>query len=330
MSQEFSNSGNTLTLTLAEEAIPVEYDVYGDRITAISGENNNQALVIPASSVPQANVLSASTATSKKVQPALGTKIICYDTETTGTDPWDYRLLGCSFWDLSKPISTMESFFSFDEREVTKQIAAYLNREKPDALVQYNNGFDERALLTRFMLYQEKVPGWNGIQQIDVMDILKKGTTQSISSSQSTGAEEDWLFYFFGEKKPFSIAECFEGIREGSFERLRTRNRTCVESEGALYLLFREVTDAEPLVDVETKPTIVDVEEQAAKGVCLIKCPTCSAVNDVPCKSTGNTCWRCLGSIPDPTESNRIKEIVRQYDFSKVGITSKTTSTTKS
>lgn len=330
MSYEVSTSENTLTLDLEAEEAESQYDIYGNKISAVSGQVTPEINIVAATVTPSANILSASASVAKKVQPALGTKIICYDTETTGTDPWDYRLLGCSFWDLAKPISSMVSFFSFDEREVTKQIAEYLRTEKPDALVQYNNGFDERALLTRFMLYQEKVPGWNGIQQIDVMEILKKGTTQSIASSQSTGTEEEWLYYFFGEKKPFTIAECFEGVREGSLERMRIRNRTCVESEGSLYLLFREVTDAEPLPGAETKPTIVDVEEQAAKGVCLIKCPTCAAINDVQCTSKNNTCWRCLGSIPDPTEANRIKEVVRQYDFTKVGITSKTTTSTKS
>jgi len=320
MSSEVSTSENTVTLEMEAEVSDSEYDIYGNKISGVVSGGGSGVTIVPAVSVPQANIYSASNYTTNKVQPSLDMKIICYDTETTGTDPWDYRLIGCSFWDLSKPISTMVSFFSFDEREVTKQIAEYLRAEKPDALVQYNNGFDERALLTRFMLYQEKVPGWNKIQQIDIMEILKKGTTQSIYSSQATGAEEEWLYYFFGEKKPYTIAECFEGIRNGSLERFKIRNRTCVESEGSLYLLFREVTDEESLQGVETKPTIVDIDEQAKANVCLIKCPTCEAINDVPCNSHDNTCWRCLGSIPDPTEANRVKEVVRQYDFTKVGL----------
>ena len=327
MATQVSTSENTLTLELVAEEAATEYDIDGNKVGVVTAGVNTGYTITPATSVPAASTYVNESAYAQKVQPSLDKKIICYDTETSGTDPWDYQLYGCSFWDLSKPISSMVSIFGWDEREVTQQIADYLNTEKPYALVQYNNGFDERALLSRFMLYQIKVPGWNQIQQIDVMEILKKGTTQSIVSSQSVGTEEQWLTFFFGETKPFTIAECFEAVRNHDLSRLRIRNRTCVESEGSIYLLFRSVTDEEELTGVETKPTAVNVEEAAAAGQCIVQCQTCGAVNDVACNSKNNTCWRCLGSIPDPTEANRIKEVVRQYDFTKVGITEKTTTT---
>lgn len=295
---EIANSENTIMIEMAQA----------------------QPVVVQAASSPVASVFTAPTAVASRMQPSLGSKIICYDTETTGVNPWEYRLLGCSFWDLSKPVSEIQTFFDFDERVVTEQIAAYLNAEKPAILVQYNNGFDERALLTRFMLYQTKVPGWNAIQQIDVMDILKKGTTQSIASSQATGSEEQWLTYFFDEKKPFTIEECFEGIRNGDLTPIIIRNRTCVESEGSLYLLFREVTDVEPLAGAETKPTAVDIDSKIKEGIVLVVCPTCNAVNDVKFDSKSNTCWRCLGSIPDPDPTNILKEVLRDYDFTQVGL----------
>jgi len=324
---EVASTDNTLNLNLEEEAPSIEYDVYGNRISSVSGTSTGEVNIaqttIPA---PQVSYVSP-TVTKAKVQPSLDKKIICYDTETTGTDPWDYRLLVCSFWDLSKPVSEIVTFEGWDEEKLINEIAAYLNEEKPDALVQYNNGFDERALLTRFMLYQVPVPGWNGIDQIDVMDILKKGTTKSIASSQGTGTEEQWLYYFFNEKKPFTIEECFEGVRNGDLTRLIIRNRTCVESEGSIYLLFRYVTDAEPLVGAETKPTAVHITKEAEAGICLVKCPTCDAINDVPCTSKGNTCWRCLGNLPDPTEANRVKEVLREVDYSQVGIKAATTTT---
>jgi hypothetical protein len=320
---EYSNIAgveNTLNLDLEEEAPSTEYDVYGNRISSVSGASSEQ-LSITQAVIPAPTISYVSpTVTKVKVQPSLDTKIICYDTETSGTDPWDYQLYVCSFWDLSKPISEIVTFSGWDEEKLINEIAAYLNEEKPDALVQYNNGFDERALLTRFMLYQVSVPGWNGIDQIDVMDILKKGTTKSIASSQATGTEEQWLTYFFNETKPFTIEECFEGVRNKDLTRLIIRNRTCVESEGSIYLLFRFVTDAEPLVSVETKPTAVHITKEAEAGICLVKCPTCEAVNDVPCTSHNNTCWRCLGNLPDPTEANRVKEVLREVDYSQVGI----------
>lgn len=279
---------------------------------------------IPA--VNTASVFSAPATTVKtKAQPILDLKTICYDTETTGTNPWDYRLLGVSFWDLSKPVSTMVSLFDFDEEQLTKDIAEYLNTEKPAVLVQYNNGFDERALLTRFMLYQVPVPGWNDIQQIDVMQILQRGTTQNISSSQAVGTEEAWLKYFFDESKPFTIEECFAAVQDMDLGPFILRNRTCVESEGSLYLLFRSVTDIKPLEGVADKPTQPNIAEAASLGDVLELCPTCEATNEVRVGSKNNVCWRCLSAIPDPDSDNILKEVLREFDFSKVG----TTSTTK-
>ena len=304
-------------------------EVANDQNTITLKMTSGQAVVTQAASSPIQAPLSSPTVSKPRVQPVVSGKIICYDTETTGTKPWEYRLLGASFWDLSKPVSEIQSFFDFDEEKVTQDIAEYLNTEKPDVLVQYNNGFDERALLTRFMLYQIKVPGWNNIQQVDVMDILKKGTTQSIASSQPTGAEEDWLMFFFNEAKPYSIYECFEGVRNGDLTRMIIRNRTCTESEGSLYLLFREVTDVEPINAVETKPTKVNIDENIAQGVATEKCRVCGAINDVKIDSKNNQCWRCYSNLPDPDPSNILKEVLRKYDFSQVGATMKDDTATK-
>jgi hypothetical protein len=301
MSQELANQSNTINLTMASKP----------------------SVAVPAASSYDSGILTASPTLSKRVGPLSGSKIICYDTETTGTVPTDSRLLVVSFWDLSKPISEMVTFADFDEEKLTWAIADYLNEEKPDALVQYNNGFDERFLLTRFMLYGAAVPGWNDIQQIDVMQILQRGTTQNISSSQAVGTEESWLDYFYGEVKPFTIEECFEGVRNGSLTEFIIRNRSCVESEGSIYLLFRSVTDVEPLDAYETPVTTANVEEAAAQGLGIIKCPTCGADNDLKIGSTGNTCWRCMGSLPDPDSTNILKEVLREFDFTKVGLSAK-------
>lgn len=301
MPQDLANPGNTLNITMASKP----------------------AVVIPAAPSRESDVFTASPVISKRVGPLVGSKIICYDTETTGTVPTNSRLLVVSFWDLSKPISEMVTFADFDEELLTRAIADYLNEERPDALVQYNNGFDERFLLTRFMLYGTPVPGWNDIQQIDVMQILQRGTTQNISSSQSVGTEESWLDFFYGETKPFTIEECFEGVRNGSLTEFIIRNRSCVESEGSIYLLFRSVTDSEPLNAYETPVTVAGREEAAAQGLGIVKCPTCGADNDLMIGSTGNTCWRCMGSLPDPDSTNILKEVLRDFDFTQVGVTTK-------
>lgn len=260
------------------------------------------------------------TVVKPKAGPLNGLKTICYDTETSGVNPWDYQFYVVSFWDLSKPVSTMETFASFNEERLTRDVADYLNREKPGALLQYNNGFDQRCLLTRFMLWQVPVPGWNEIQHLDMMEILKKGTTQNIYSSQAVGSEENWLKFFYNEEKPYTIEECFEGVRNNDLRPFIIRNRTCVEGVGSIYLLFRAMTDGDFTNPVGSQPTHVNLDEAQEQGIVLETCNVCGASNEVKIGSKNNTCWRCLNYLPDPDPSNIIKEVLREVDNSKVGL----------
>ena len=329
MTVKVANSSNTINATLVPTAGAAAYDYQGLPITTPTLDQNT-GLAITSKSVPAASVYTAPYVAKASPTVVLGKKTFCYDTEETGTDPWDDRLLVVSFWDLSKPKNTMITFANLlDEEKLINEIATFLNTEKPEVLVQYNNGFDERHLLTRFMLYQVKVPGWNDIVQVDLMQILQRGTTQSISSSQAVGSDEQWYKYFFNEVKPYTIPECFEGVRSGDLTRFKLRNRTCVESEGSAYLLFRYATDLETPALQTPQFTQPNVEEQAAAGIYIVVCPTCHADNVVPKDSHNNKCWRCLGNIPDPTEDNRVKEQVRQFDFSKVGLAIKNSKLTE-
>jgi len=147
------------------------------------------------------------------------------------------------------------------------------------------------------------------------MDILKKGGTAPSVSSQPVGTLEDWLTYFFNETKPFTIEQCFQAVSEGNLEPFQIRNRACVEAEGSIYLLFRQVTDEQRLVGAETKPTATKIDEAAEKGVIIIKCPVCGALNDVLVTSMDNTCFQCLGQLPEPSKATPVREVLRLFDF---------------
>jgi len=320
MTGEVSSNQNTLDVSLSEYTPEITYGPGGIALSSVPLSSMDE-FTISQVTVPVAQVSYKSPVVNLAIPSVQTTKkIICYDTETSGINPWESQLYVCSFWDISKPVNEIITFFGWEERKLTQEIADYLNEEKPDALLCYNNGFDQRFLLSRFMLYQIQVPGWCNIDQYDLMDILKKGTTKSIASSQSPGAEEQWLQFFFNESKPFTIDECFEGIRDGDLTKLIIRNRTCVESEGSIYLLFMYATQEGVELPGMEKPTAVNIEEAQTSNICAVKCLVCDAVNTVLCDSQGNACWRCMSIIPDPTEANRVKEVLRQFDITKVGL----------
>jgi hypothetical protein len=322
---ELPNDQNTLVLEFEEgSSLSEEYDIYGNRLSTGSVSGGGDVVTVPTVAAATVNPLAVPYVSKSKVQPTLDKKIVVFDMETTGVNPWEYRSLGGSFWELDKPVSSMESFFGFDEEAITIKIGEYLNRVKPSIMVCFNNGFDQRCLLTRFMLYHVKVPGWNGIEQIDMMEVLKKGTTGSLYSSQATGSEEIWLKYFFNESKPYTIDECFEGVRNLNLRPMEIRNRLCTSGVGYMYLLFREVTDEEPFQSSEDKPTSLEFDEEAAKGIYVLICKVCGAANYRKKDDGPTQCILCLAALPAPTEADRVREVIRTFDFTKVGLKEKT------
>lgn len=318
MSDNISPSGDLIEVELEEVGASQDQQPYtGPAYAPEAPPAASSTSINPVTYVPSAVV-------KKEPRSAITEKTIVFDVETTGTNPWDYRLIVATFWDLDEPVSEMITFAELEDEEgLTIAIADYINAKKPAIMVCYNNGFDQRALLSRFMLYQTPVVGWNKIKQIDVMDILKKGTTQPIYSSQPAGAEEQWLEFFFGEKKPYTIEECFAGLREGRLDEMIIRNRSCTESEGLIYKLWLQTTEEQPQ-DAETPyPTVFMRDEAAETGVGIVNCPVCEADNMAHIGESGGQCWRCHADLPTATPKNILKEVVRSYDFSKVGLTEK-------
>ena len=76
------------------------------------------------------------------------------------------------------------------------------------------------------------------------------------------------------------------------------------------------------------------ISEMSEAGLVLVPCSVCEAVNEVTNVDSPGQCWRCSADLPKPTAKNVIKEIAREIDWSKVGLsekksTSASTSTAK-
>ena len=70
--------------------------------------------VIPTYEEYKVSNLKSTTPTIPKVAYTIGKKVLSLDVETTGLNPWDYKLIVCSVWDLDEPKSSMVTFASWD------------------------------------------------------------------------------------------------------------------------------------------------------------------------------------------------------------------------
>lgn len=266
---------------------------------------------------PQASVKTLSWAQAVKPTvkstPAISTdkKIICWDCETTGVNPWDYRLVVASFWDLSLPVSQMITFADWDEEALCREIADYLNAEAPDLMTGFNTAFDIRALVSRCMFYQQPCPAIFSASHEDTRDLMKKGIWGYVYSDQASGTLEEWAKYLYDESKPFTIEEIFAAMDEGDLNPSMVRNRWDVYIEGQIYILSKYVQNGDIAPEFILKPTLAQRDESKAAGVVSVKCPTCYTINEFPLDRTSIECYVCANTIARPSSLGMLQEVTR-------------------
>ena len=276
--------------------------------------------VVPSYSSLLTENLVSKTPTIAKAQVTFGKKVLSLDVETTGLNPWDYKMIVCSVWDLDEPKAAMRTFAGWDEEKICREMFAYIESLSPDVILAFNAKFECRCFITRAMLYHIHAPWIWTSEWHDMLAILEGGWKNGLTGTMPAGSEENWLKFFFNETKPFTIEECFEGIREGRLDEMIIRNRTCVQGQGDMYqLLMYCQQGADSDIAIE-KPSIEMIDDVRESGISTAKCDVCGAVNEITDISNPGQCWRCSGNLPKLSEQNILKEVARPVDWSLVGL----------
>src|SRR5574344_971125 len=276
--------------------------------------------VVPSYSSLLTENLVSKTPTIAKAQVTFGKKVLSLDVETTGLNPWDYKMIVCSVWDLDEPKASMVTFASWDEEQLCKDMFEYISNKEPAVILAFNAKFECRCFVTRAMLYHIKAPWIWSVEWHDMMAMLEGGWKNGLTGTMPAGSEENWLTFFFNEEKPFTIEECFEGIRQGRLDEMIIRNRTCVQGQGDMYQLFMYCQSHQEGQIEEEKPSVARIDEMGEAGISIIKCPVCEAVNEVDQATDPGQCWRWSANLPELTDKNVLQEVVRPIDWSLVGL----------
>ena len=326
---ELSNSENTLNAILEVEPTTSSTGVVSTSdLSASSGQVVSLANVGQVKSYDEykTDSLKSDTPSIPKVAYTIGKKVLSLDVETTGLNPWEYKLIVCSVWDLDEPKGQMKTFSGWDEEPLVKEMFDYIASKNPEVILAFNAKFECRCFITRAMLYHIRAPWIWTVEWHDMMAILEGGWKNGLTGTMPSGSEENWLKFFFNESKPYTIDQCFEGVRNGSLEEMIMRNRTCVQGQGDMYQLLMYCQASEEGKIKEEKPSAMRISEVSETGLILVPCEVCEAVNEVSNVDNPGQCWRCSANLPKPTAKNIIKEIVRDIDWSKVGLSEKKSS----
>lgn len=235
--------------------------------------------------------------TAEQPQVNIKGKVVCFDTETTGVSPLTSKLVVCTFWDLSKGPETMETFSGWDEEKLINEIATYLNREQPETLVAYNMGFDLNFLLTRMMAFGVKCPSMKKMKNYDIMVILGQGGETYAKAISKVGTAEDWLQYFYGESKPFTIDELLAGYEKNDLVPAIVRNHACVYAEGRFYQLIQFVYGGDASITDELVTTKTGSEISGSFSGKMVQCPTCLTANRCTGGNVKQLCTVCRTDI---------------------------------
>lgn len=225
--------------------------------------------------------------------------VVVFDTETTGTSLFKDKLTVCTLLQAGRPKSEMQTFAGWDEEILIREIADYLNAVAPTVLVAYNIAFDRTFLLSRCMLYQVQCPCLKDAKNYDMMDILGKGGEAFTKSISGVGKAEEWLFYLFGETKPYMIDEIMDDMAKGDLTTAIIRNRVCVGSEADLYVLAQYVFGEGVSYTEGSAPTLPNLPEAEALGFIRVQCPNCLTANEYNLREGEQNCFLC-GSLLDP------------------------------
>lgn len=255
-----------------------------------------------------------------KVSYTIGKKVLSLDVETTGLNPWEYKLIVCSVWDLDEPKANMVTFASWDEEQLCYDLFEYIASKNPEVILAFNAKFEARCFITRAMLYHIQAPWIWSVEWHDMLAMLEGGWKNGLTGSMPAGSEENWLKFFFNEEKPYTIEECFEGIRQGRLDEMIIRNRTCVQGQGDMYQLIMYCQSSNEGEIPEEKPTAERVDDVIDEGLLTVKCSVCSAVNEISTINNPGQCWRCSANLPEVTDKNVLREVARPIDWSLVGL----------
>jgi hypothetical protein len=270
--------------------------------TPTSSPTTDTSLMGDMEYLDQLDRLTPTPATVKKIPEVMSDKVtVIFDTETTGISKFESKLIVCSFWEVGQPKSDMVTFSGFDEEKLIREIVDYLNLVNPGRLVAYNISFDRVFLLSRMMLHGLVCPCMKNAEAFDMMDVLSKGGITYSKAETTVGKAEEWLYYLFGETKPYMIEECMDDAAKGDLTKMIIRNRVCVGSEGDLYALLLNVWGEGLGIEGGESPSIEQLDEAAQLGITRVQCPNCLTANDYNANEGDQYCFLC-GTKLDPSK----------------------------
>lgn len=236
-------------------------------------------------------------------------KELIINIETTGTKPWESRLIMIGVLD---PNALEPQAINFIEETELQTLNAFLEWWKSTnytTLIGYNVSFDYRFLYALMQKYRKNAPTWKNAELYDLMQQQKQVKSEFVFGYNPTGKLEEWSTYLLGTQPYAPQENVYKWHKEKNIDELVNFNTDKLTKAYFLWVLDKVVSGTIPGAEVLARPgspTTATPEGQTPGSnpdtgeTVQVQCPNCLQIQEMPKKAKVINCFVCKAPIANP------------------------------
>lgn len=229
--------------------------------------------------------------------------------ETTGTRPWESRLICIGVLDPNMLAPEAINFITESEEQTLNEFMEWLAGTNYTTLVGFNVSFDYRFLYALMQKYRKNSPQWKEMKLYDLMQQQKQVKDSYVFGYNPTGTLEEWSTYLFGANPYAPQKQVFKWWKEKNVEEIVNFNSDKLIKAYYLWVLDKVVSGTIPGAEVMARP---GTTEETAPGetpsgfpasaaeTISVQCSKCMQVQDMPKEAKVVYCKVCGTPIANP------------------------------
>ena len=165
---------------------------------------------------------------------------IVINVETTGSVPYESRIMHIAAIDLANPEKVVE-FFDEDEEQMVLKFISWFESQGFSEIIGYNVGFDYRFIFTRLMRFRIQAPVFMDARLFDVMQTMKQVKAEYVFGFNKPGTLDAWADYVLGMTPPMSQKAVLLAWESKEYDKIAKYNEYKVTATILLYALTKFV-----------------------------------------------------------------------------------------
>jgi len=232
-------------------------------------------------------------------------KELIINIETTGTKPWESRIICIGVMDPNEAKPVTMNFINETEQETLQEFVEWLKTTPYDTLIGYNVSFDHRFIYVAMQKYRFELATWRKMKLFDLMQQQKQVKDSFVYGRNPEGKLQDWSTYLFDLPEYAPQKQVFAWFKEKNLDEIANFNSDKIVKSYFLYVLGKlvdgQIPGAEiiarqstPETTTETTP-LQEATNNRAENIdvqctnCLQKQTMLKTAKTKPCDVCGTT-----------------------------------------